>query len=177
MPLLLFDMPVDSPGCTNFFFFEVAVCAFINSLFFFLFSFFKATFTFSSFLYYCLTCRWTVPDAPTFFFKVELCALYIWLYFSKPIFFLLLLFFHAFILHALGSPGCTNFFFSIRFFFPFNWLFFFKVIGFWLLLTGFFQSHELIKDGTLTFLRSGCNRLIRMDSMKREVHNCVLYSD
>ena len=34
MPLLLFDMPVDSPGCTNLFFFEVAVCAFITGFIF-----------------------------------------------------------------------------------------------------------------------------------------------
>ena len=45
MPLLLFDMPVDSPGCTNLFFFEVTVCAFITSLFF-LFFLFKDTFYF-----------------------------------------------------------------------------------------------------------------------------------
>ena len=127
---------------------------------------------------------------------MELRALYNWLYFSKPIMFLFfVVVFSCFILHAMDSPGCTNLFFFYMIFFPwlhafytrlfskslaccpFQLAFFFKTIGFLLLLTGLFQSHEVIKDGTFTFLRSGCNRLIRMDLMKSEVHNCVLYSD
>ena len=130
MPLLLFDMPVDSPGCTN------------------------------------------------LFFKVELCALYIWLYFSKPILFFVVVVFLCFYFTCSGQSRMHQLFFIYMIFFSFSTgFFFFKVIGFLLLLTGFFQSHEVIKDGTFTFLRSGCNRLIRMDSIKREVHNCILYSD
>ena len=129
MPLLLFNMPVDSPGCTN------------------------------------------------LFFKVELCALYIWLYFSKPILFFIVVVFFMLLFYMLWTVQDAPTFFFLYDFFSFQLAFFFKVIGFFLLLTGFFQSHEVIKDGTFTFLRSGCNRLIRMDSMKREVHNCVLYND
>ena len=130
-----------------FFFFEVAVCAFITSLFFFLFFFFKATFTFSSCLYYCLTCPWTVPDAPTFFLRWS-SVLFItgFIFQSQSVFFFFFFFFPCFILHAMDSPGCTNLFFFYRIFFlafipgffqshwplaPFNWLFFFQ--SHWLL--------------------------------------------
>ena len=89
------------------------------------------------------------------------------LFFFYMIFFLWL---HAFYTR-LFSKSLASCPFQLAFFF------FFKAIGLLLLLNGFFQSHEVIKDGTFTFLRSGCNGLIRMDSMKREVHNCVLYSD
>ena len=105
--------PWTVPDAPTFFFFEVAVCAFITSLFFFLFSFFKATFTFSSCLYYCLTCPWTVPNAPTFFLRWSSVLFISGFIFQSQSCFLLLLFFYAFILHALDSPGCTNFFFSI----------------------------------------------------------------